>query len=70
MLHEVLGDAGMRASAAVMVGDTIYDVEAGRAAGSSTCAVAYGMHGRERLESAEPTYLADSPADIRAVWRR
>ena len=53
-----------------MVGDTVFDIQAGRAASTSTCAVVYGMQDRARLESADPTYVVDRPAAIRSIWHR
>jgi len=43
-----------------MVGDTILDVGAGRAAGLRTCAVTYGIGAREDLERADPDLVVDS----------
>jgi phosphoglycolate phosphatase len=44
----------------LVVGDTDYDIEMGRAAGAYTCAVTHGCHDAERLRKAEPTWLVDS----------
>lgn len=41
-----------------MVGDTVGDVLAGRAAGLKTYAVSWGTHGAERLREARPDVLA------------
>ena len=51
----------------LMVGDTVYDVQMGRAVGSDTCAVAYGAHGADRLRAEEPTYLVQSGAELGAL---
>ena len=50
----------------VMVGDTTFDMEMGRAAGVSTCAVTYGVHSVERLRGAKPTHIAHTVDDLRA----
>ena len=43
----------------LMVGDTDFDILAGRAAGLCTCAVAWSELPRERLLSAQPDHLAE-----------
>lgn len=63
--HKPAPDVILRALEAVngagvwMVGDTVSDVQAGRAAGLSTYAVTWGTHDAERLRSAGPEVLAD-----------
>jgi phosphoglycolate phosphatase len=47
-----------------MVGDTIHDVAAGRAAGLRTYAVTWGTHDAQTLRNAEPDVLAD---DLQAL---
>ena len=42
------------------VGDSIFDVQAGNAAGCVTIAVTWGMGSREVLEAEHPTYLVDT----------
>jgi phosphoglycolate phosphatase len=53
----------------LVVGDTVYDIEMGRAAGAHTCAVTHGSHDAERLRSAQPTWLVDSFEALQSlVW--
>jgi phosphoglycolate phosphatase-like HAD superfamily hydrolase len=64
--HKPAPDVVLRALAAVggrgtwMVGDTVHDVAAGRAAGLSTYALTWGTHDAERLREERPDVLADS----------
>jgi phosphoglycolate phosphatase len=51
----------------LVVGDTTYDIEMGRAAGAHTCGVVYGAHDAERLTRAQPTWLVDSLAAVPAL---
>lgn len=52
-----------------MVGDTVHDIEAGRAAGLKTFAVTWGTHGADRLAAAEPDVLADDVSELLGhVW--
>lgn len=48
----------------LMVGDTEFDILAGRAAGLATCAVAWSEIPRDRLMQAEPDHLAAEFAHI------
>lgn len=51
MLEAVLRDTGLRASQAVMVGDTRFDMEMARAAGIATIGVSWGYHAAESLKA-------------------
>lgn len=48
----------------LMVGDTVTDLQAGRAAGMATCGVTYGITGREGLEPEQPDWLIDNLSEI------
>ena len=52
MLDLVLENCGRSADEAIIIGDTIFDIGMGKAAGVSTCAVTYGSHDRDLLASA------------------
>lgn len=52
MLAAALRDTGADAARSVMVGDTSYDIEMGRAAGFRTIAVAWGYHDKAVLKDA------------------
>lgn len=54
MLHEILEDTGVAPEAALMIGDTEYDLEMGRRAGMDTVAVSYGAHHPDRLRALGP----------------
>ena len=49
-----------------VVGDTAYDIRAGKAAGMWTCAVTYGIGHVEDLKRAAPDLLLDTLADLPA----
>lgn len=64
----VLEELACPAGQALMVGDTTYDIEMGRAAGTRTCAVTYGgVHSRARLATTGPDYMIDSFGDLAGV---
>lgn len=67
MLQLVLAHHGAAPGSAVMVGDTIHDLQMGRAAGTATCAVTWGMHPLEELAAEGPTHVARRPAELAAL---
>lgn len=54
MLRAALADTGVSPEAAVMIGDTDYDIAMGRAAGVGTIGVTWGYHPADRLGAAGP----------------
>jgi HAD superfamily hydrolase (TIGR01509 family) len=57
---------GADAAEAVMLGDTVWDVQAGRRAGVPTAAVLSGGIGREALEHAGAAAIYAGPLEVRA----
>ena len=49
------------------MGDSPFDIEAGRAAGMATAAVAWGVFGREELLAARPDHWLDRPGELLAL---
>lgn len=63
MLWRALDETGVAPDSAVMIGDTTFDIEMGRAAGLQTIGVAWGHHGTEALQDAGAGQVAaDFPA--------
>ena len=52
---------------AVFIGDSPYDIQAGRAAGVRTAAVLWGAFERERLDRETPDYWLSDPSGIAAI---
>ncbi|HEY7480572.1 MAG TPA: HAD-IA family hydrolase [Gemmatimonadales bacterium] len=48
----------------IYVGDSIHDMQSGRAAGVRTAAVLWGPFGRSHLTGASPDYWLDTPPDL------
>ncbi len=61
---------GAQAEGALYVGDSPVDIEAGRAAGMATAAVAWGVFGREALLAAGPDYWLDEPGELLGLCLR
>ena len=70
LLQGVASRLGLHGSDMLMIGDTTFDMEMGRAAGAATCAVTWGNHDRSELESAAPTAIVNSAAELQALLAR
>lgn len=72
MLFAALRETGVAAGDAVMVGDTVYDIEMGRAAGLRTIGVTWGYHAAGALRDAGADRLIGAfeelPAAIDELW--
>jgi HAD superfamily hydrolase (TIGR01509 family) len=55
---------GVAAERALLVGDTDYDMECGRAAGCAVAAVLWGAQPESRLAACEPDLVFRTPADL------
>jgi HAD superfamily hydrolase (TIGR01509 family) len=52
---------------ALFIGDTVHDMRAGRAAGTSRCAVTWGAGPRVQLLAEHPEFVCDDPLELRPV---
>lgn len=71
MVQAALDETGVAPQHAVMIGDTEYDIEMGRAAGVHTLGVRWGYHPAARLASADAlvSSFADLPEAVARIWR-
>jgi len=67
MLKAALAEAGVEPAAAIMVGDTEYDIEMGRAAGVATIGVGWGYHPVDRLARAGADRIVTDFAALEAA---
>lgn len=65
----ILKEMGLQASETLVVGDTIYDLLMGSAAGCHTCGVTYGNQDRQQLSSAKPTHIIDDFGELMKLMR-
>lgn len=49
---------------AILIGDSVYDMQCGRRAGASTLAVSYGSTHQSDLLAERPTFLVTTPGDL------
>jgi phosphoglycolate phosphatase len=64
MLLDILDELGVRPAAALMVGDSIYDLQMAASAGTHAVAVLSGAHSREELAAEAPRTLLTRTADL------
>ena len=69
MIHQALADAGAAAPDAVMIGDTVYDIHMGVAAGCKTIGVGWGYHPLDDLREAGADYLVDTMDELHTVLK-
>lgn len=70
MLEAALFEADVEAEAAVMIGDTVYDIQMARDAGVRAIGVDWGYHGPEELLRAGAEFVATSPAELKEYLLR
>ncbi len=51
----------------VIIGDTLYDIEAGKSAGIHTIAVTFGIDSREELKRAKPDFIIDTLRELMGI---
>ena len=69
MVYQALADAGADARNAVVIGDTVFDIHMGRAAGTRTVGVNWGYHRVAELREAGADYIAESMDDLKAYLK-
>ena len=67
MLHMALAEAGAKAEQAVMIGDTIFDIAMGEAAGVKSIGVDWGYHDAHELIDAGAAHVADDADHLLAL---
>jgi phosphoglycolate phosphatase len=66
LLH-ILEQHKTRSEDALMIGDSLVDVETGKRAGVKTCGVTYGHAGRKSLETAQPDWIIDDLLELKQI---
>lgn len=66
-IHHALDKHGAEPHEAVMVGDSPFDLRAGKAAGADTIGVTWGFFPREALAAEEPDLIVDTVDELRSA---
>lgn len=69
MVHRAQALFGTQSQRTLMVGDTSFDIEMGKAAGVGTCAVTYGMHAAAALQQLQPDFVIDGFDQLSSLAR-
>lgn len=64
MLQELIAQTRVDPAATLMIGDTEYDMEMARSAGTQCVAATYGVHARERLAKHQPVAYMDAIEEL------
>jgi phosphoglycolate phosphatase len=67
MIMQALADSGAEAGQAVMIGDTVYDIDMGRAAGCRTIGVGWGYHPLDELREAGADALVETMDELKSA---
>jgi phosphoglycolate phosphatase len=67
MIYQAMADAGVEADATIMIGDTSFDMEMGRAAGCRTIGVTWGYHSAEELRHYGADVIVNDMAELAAA---
>lgn len=70
MLEQLMAELALSPDEVLMVGDTTHDIQMAHAAHVDSLAVAYGAHTQADLESARPSALVRTVADMQGWIRR
>lgn len=69
-LYKALTQLGSSKERAIMVGDSQYDILAGKNAGVTTIGVGYSIKGREFIEKQKPDFIIDTMPELIDVAKR
>ncbi|MCL1074911.1 HAD-IA family hydrolase [Shewanella dokdonensis] len=67
MLQQILAHTGVSAARALMVGDSVLDLQMANAAGVAAVGVSYGAHSREQLQLHRPKAIISEPLALLSV---
>ncbi len=70
MVEALLREFAVAPERALMVGDTVFDLQMARSAGVAAVGVTWGNHGRDQLQEAAPSRLVDSVDELAAYLDR
>jgi phosphoglycolate phosphatase len=69
MVYQALADSGAETHQAVMIGDTVYDIHMGRAAGCRTIGVGWGYHPLDELREAGADQVVETMAELKSALK-
>jgi phosphoglycolate phosphatase len=70
MIHQALAESNAAACDAVMIGDTVYDVHMGIAAGCKTIGVGWGYHPLDELRAAGADHVVETMDELKLALEK
>ena len=67
MVWQAMADAGSDGANTVMIGDTVYDIHMGKAAGARTIGVSWGYHPIDELREAGADAIAETVEELQVL---
>ena len=67
MIYQALADSGADVANTIMVGDTVYDIQMGQAAGCKTIGVGWGYHPLVELRDAGADFLVETMDELKTI---
>lgn len=67
MLEQILSETGISASDAIMIGDTVFDMQMAEQIGMDRLAVSYGVHDSDRLAAHNPVAIVNTVSEMRPI---
>lgn len=67
MVYQAMADAGAEGSSTVMIGDTVYDIHMGKAAGTKTIGVSWGYHPTDELRDAGADFIVETMDELTQI---
>ena len=67
MIYQALADSGADVASTIMVGDTVYDIQMGQAAGCKTIGVGWGYHPLDELRDAGADFLVETMDELKTI---
>jgi phosphoglycolate phosphatase len=67
MVWQALADSGVAKDETVVIGDTVYDIHMGKAAGCHTIGVGWGYHPLSELREAGASHIVETVDELHAV---
>ncbi|MGI6220197.1 MAG: HAD family hydrolase [Bacteroidaceae bacterium] len=70
IVEEILENTGTSRAETLYVGDSAIDMQTARQAQVTACGVTWGFRPRSELETYEPEYIVDKPAEIYSILKQ
>jgi HAD superfamily hydrolase (TIGR01509 family) len=64
IVHELVRRTGIAAAETLLIGDSLVDVAAARAAGIAVCVVTWGLTAPDTLRDGAPDHVVDRPHEL------